>query len=104
MGLSHRKVRPQAIESPRAFERACGWLAFAIPLVTTIARAETSGDFRGDLPLVTGLGFLPLGMEGWLGIVSAQAASLIPLGGRAERVAWVGSLARPRALAPSGNS
>ncbi len=93
MGLSHRKVRPPAIESPRAFERACGWLAFAIPLVTTIARAETSGDFRGDLPLVTGLGFLPLGMEGWLGIVAAQAASLIPLGGRAQRVAWIGSVA-----------
>jgi hypothetical protein len=86
-------VRAPASESPRAFERACAWLSCAIPLVVTIARAETSGDFRGDLPLVSGLGFLPLGVEGWLGIVAAQALSFLPLGGRTERVAWIGSFA-----------
>ncbi len=80
-------------ESPRAFERACAWLSIAIPLVVTIARSETSGDFRGDLPLVTGLGFLPLGMEGWPSLVLHQASSFIPLGGRAERAAWVGAFA-----------
>jgi hypothetical protein len=76
-----------------AFERGCAWLSLAIPLVATIARAQTTGDFRGDLPLVTGLGLLPLGTEGWLGIVASQLAGLLPLGGRAERVAWVGSFA-----------
>jgi hypothetical protein len=65
----------------------------AIPLVATIAASETSGDFRGDLPLVTGLGLLPLGMEGWLGLVLHQLSSFIPLGGRAERAGWVGSFA-----------
>ncbi|HTQ03334.1 MAG TPA: hypothetical protein VMI54_05735 [Polyangiaceae bacterium] len=86
-------MKEPANESPRAFERACAWLSLAIPLVVTIARTETSGDFRGDKPLVTGLGFLPLGMEGWPGLVLHQASSFIPLGGRAERAAWVGAFA-----------
>ena len=68
-------------------------MSVAIPLVTTIGRAETGGDFRGDLPLVTSLGLLPLGMEGWAGLLARQALGLLPLGGRAERAAWVGSLA-----------
>lgn len=80
-------------ESPRAFERVCAWLSIAIPLLVTVARTETNGDFRGDLPLVTGLGLLPLGMEGWPSLVLHQASSFIPLGGRAERAAWVGAFA-----------
>ncbi len=79
--------------SPRSFERACAWLSLAIPLVVTLSRAETRGDFRGDLPLVTGLGLLPMRLEGSLGLVLHQASSFIPLGGRAERAAWVGAFA-----------
>jgi hypothetical protein len=61
--------------------------------VATLCRAEPSGNFRGDIPLVTGLGCLPVGNEGWVGLALAQLASLLPLGGRAERVAWVGAFA-----------
>jgi hypothetical protein len=86
-------VKEPSSASPRTFERACAWLALAIPLVVTIGRAETSGDFRGDMPLVTGLGLLPMRLEGSLGLVLHQASSFIPLGGRAVRAAWVGAFA-----------
>ncbi|HEV8549936.1 MAG TPA: hypothetical protein VGQ57_12925, partial [Polyangiaceae bacterium] len=88
-----RPPNPASRASSKGLERACAWLATLVPLVTTLCRAELTGDFRGDLPLVTGLGLLPIGNEGWPGLVLAHAASLVPLGGRAERVAWVGALA-----------
>jgi len=71
----------------------CTWLSLVVPLVTTLCRAQTTGDFRGDLPLVTSLGLLPIASEGWVSLVLAHAMSLLPLGGRAERAAWVGALA-----------
>jgi hypothetical protein len=86
-------VKEPSIAPPQGFGRLCAWLSLAIPLVTTISRAQASGDFRGDMPLVTGLGLLPMRLEGCLGLVLHQASTFIPLGGRAERVAWVGAFA-----------
>lgn len=80
-------------QSPSSLERACAWLSVVVPLVTTLCRAQTTGDFRGDLPLVTGLGLLPIGTEGWVGVVLGHLLGLVPLGGRAERAAWVGAVA-----------
>jgi hypothetical protein len=64
-----------------------------VPLVVTLLRSAASSDWRDDVPAVTGLGVLPLGTEGLLGLVGAQAASLLPLGGRWLRAAWVGAFA-----------
>jgi len=85
-------VKAPAREPPSSVERACTWLSSVVPLVVTLSRAQLGGDFRGDLPLVTGLGLLPLGSEGWVGLVLAQLSSFLPLGGRAERVAWMGAV------------
>ena len=84
-------MKAPAREPPSTVASACNWLSSVVPLVATLCRAQLTGDFRGDLPLVTGLGLLPLGSEGWVGLVLAQVASLVPLGGRAERVAWMGA-------------
>jgi len=86
-------VRTAAPRSPSSLERACAWLSVVVPLVTTLTRAQTTGDFRGDLPLVTGMGLLPIGSEGWGGLALGHLLGLVPLGGRAERAAWVGAVA-----------
>ena len=76
-----------------SFDRPAAFLALAVPLVVTLLRSAATSDWRDDVPAVTGLGVLPLGTEGWLGLVGAQAASLLPLGGRWLRAAWVGAFA-----------
>jgi hypothetical protein len=76
-----------------SFERALGFLSFSVPLVVTLLRSTASSDWRDDVPAVTGLGVLPLGTEGWLGLIGAQVASLVPVGGRWLRAAWVGAFA-----------
>ena len=80
-------------KSGLGLDRSCAFLALAVPLVVTLLRGAASSDWRDDVPAVTGLGVLPLGTEGFLGLVGAQAASLLPLGGRWLRAAWVGALA-----------
>ena len=90
-------MRTAALRTPArsssTLERACAWLSVVVPLVATLCRAQTTGDFRGDLPLVTGLGLLPIGSEGWVGLTLGHLLSVVPLGGRAERAAWVGAIA-----------
>src|SRR6188508_2118055 len=76
-----------------SIERLSSSLALVVPLVVTLLRAASSSDWRDDVPAVTSLGVLPLGTEGFLGLVGAQAASLLPLGGRWLRAAWVGAFA-----------
>jgi hypothetical protein len=74
-------------------DRAAAFLALVVPLAVTLLRSAASSDWRDDVPAVTALGVLPLGTEGFLGMVGAQAASLLPLGGRWLRAAWVGAFA-----------
>ncbi len=61
------------------------WLAFAIPLFSTLGRLAPTSQWRDDVAIVRGLGFLPIGGEGVPSIVLAQAASLLPVGGRVLR-------------------
>jgi hypothetical protein len=88
-------VNPRSSDAKSGFGhgRACAFLALLLPLVVTLLRSAASSDWRDDAPAVTGLGVLPLGAEGFLGLVGAQAASLLPLGGRWLRAAWFSALA-----------
>jgi hypothetical protein len=88
-------VSPGSDDTRPGFEldRAAAFLALVVPLVVTLLRASATSDWRDDVPAVTALGVLPLGTEGFLGLVGAQAASLLPLGGRWLRAAWVGAFA-----------
>jgi len=81
------------IERPPGFERLCATLALIVPLVVTLFRAESGSDWRDDLPAVTGFAFLPLGGEGWLGLIVNQAAALLPVGDRWLRAASATALA-----------
>ena len=84
---------PPTNGSNESFERPCAYLALVLPFVATVITAGAASDWRGDLSAVTGLGVLPLGSEGWLGLVGAQASALLPLGGRWLRGAFLGALA-----------
>ncbi|HEX6766081.1 MAG TPA: hypothetical protein VF103_11400, partial [Polyangiaceae bacterium] len=85
---------PGSLDDRRpSIERLWSTLALVVPLVVTLLRAASSSDWRDDVPAVTSLGVLPLGTEGFLGLVGTQAASLLPLGGRWLRAAWVGAFA-----------
>jgi hypothetical protein len=69
-----------------------GWLAFAIPLLVTLVRASAFTQWRDDLAIVRGLGFVPLAGEGTIAGLLTQAASLLPLGGRLLRASLVSAL------------
>lgn len=88
-------MAPRVSTGERApgFERACAAFAFFVPLVVTLLRSAETSDFRDDIPAVTGLGFVPLGTEGWLSLVGSQSFSLLPLGGRWLRAASFGAVA-----------
>lgn len=79
--------RPSREPSPGRhwLEPVCGWLALAIPLLVTIARASPSTQWRDDLPVVRSLGFIPIGGEGVLSSVLTQVLALMPVGGRLLR-------------------
>ncbi|HEX6765900.1 MAG TPA: hypothetical protein VF103_10495, partial [Polyangiaceae bacterium] len=85
--------RADEAKTGSSFDRSAAFLALVVPLVVTLLRSAASSDWRDDVPAVQGLGVLPLGTEGWLGLVGAQAASLLPFGGRWLRAAWVGAFA-----------
>lgn len=75
-----------------ALSEWCGWLAFAIPLLVTLLRASPFTQWRDDLAVVRGLGFVPMAGEGTLASLLMQAASLLPVGGRLLRASLVGAL------------
>lgn len=77
--------------SPSWVESLCRWLAPSIAFGVTAGRVPVSPQWRDDFAVVKSLGLEPLGLERVLGSQLAQAASLIPLGGRALRAAWVSS-------------
>ncbi len=86
-------TRGSGEQEPGTFERTCAALSLVVPLVITLLRAGSSSGWRDDLPAVTGFAFLPLGGEGWLGIVADQLFSFLPVGGRWLRAAWAASFA-----------
>ena len=71
------------------FDPICGWLAFALPLGLTLLRASPATQWRDDLSIVRGLGFVPLAGEGTLSSVLMQLFALMPLGGRLLRASFV---------------
>ncbi|MBN1607092.1 MAG: hypothetical protein JW940_10700 [Polyangiaceae bacterium] len=73
-------------------EAACRWLAFGVPLLVTATRVPLSPQWRDDVPVLRGLGGVPLGPQGTLSSVLIQAVSLVPLAGRLMRAAWVSGL------------
>ncbi len=67
--------------------------AFLIPMLVTVFRASSAPVWQADLPLVRALGLVPAGTEGRLTSVLVELSSLLPLGGRWLRAAWVGAFA-----------
>lgn len=70
----------------------CGWLALGVPLIVTALRLSSAPAWRDDLPIVRGLGLVPVGGEGTLSMVLGGLASLLPVGGRLLRVGLVSAL------------
>ena len=68
-------------------------LAFALPAVVTVLRASAGSQWRDDLALVRGLGWVPVGGEGVVSAVLTQAFSFLPIGGRVLRASLVSALA-----------
>lgn len=75
------------------FERGCFWLAVVLPLASAATRASADPAWRDDLPLLRGLGLQALGLPQTLSMLGMQAASLVPLGPLAYRMALVSALA-----------
>lgn len=70
----------------------CGWLALGVPLIVTVLRLSSAPAWRDDLPVVRGLGLVPVGGEGTLSMVLSALAALLPIGGRLVRAALVSAL------------
>jgi hypothetical protein len=70
-------------------EAACLWLAAAVPLLVSLWRASPSSQWRDDLAVVRGLGFVPVGAEGIPSSLLCQLAALLPVTGRLMRAAFV---------------
>src|SRR5687767_11915839 len=61
--------------------------------MVTVFRAQSTSDWRDDVPGVSGFALLPLGGEGMLGLLADQASQFLPVGGRWLRAAWATSFA-----------
>ncbi len=70
-----------------------GHLALVVPLLVALLAAAPTSDFRDDIAAVRSLGLIPIGSEGWISTVLAQLGTLLPLGGRWLRAAWLSGLA-----------
>ena len=68
-------------------------LAWAVPLLVTLGRLAPTSQWRDDVAIVRGLGFLPIGGEGVVASALAQCAALLPLGARLHRAAIPSALA-----------
>lgn len=73
--------------APHWLRGACRWLAVVVPLFVALASLSSTSQWRNDVAIVRGLGFVPIGAEGVLSAVLAQVSSLLPLGGRVLRAA-----------------
>jgi hypothetical protein len=74
-------------------------LAWMVPLLVTLDRLAPTSQWRDDVAIVRGLGFLPIGGEGVVSSVLAQCAALLPIGGRLLRAAMPSALATAAAAA-----
>lgn len=85
-----------ASESPPPLSALRTWfghLALVVPLLVALLAASPTSDFRDDVAAVRSLGLIPIGTEGWISTVLAQLATLLPIGGRWLRAAWLSGLA-----------
>ncbi len=85
-------VRPAISPKRHWLDPVCAWLALAVPLLVTIARASPSTQWRDDLAVVRSLGFVPLGGEGVLSGVLVQVLALLPVGGRLLRASLASAI------------
>ncbi len=74
-------------------------LAWVVPLLVTLGRLAPTSQWRDDVAIVRGLGFIPIGGEGVISGVLAQGAALLPIGGRVLRAAVPSALATAVAAA-----
>ena len=70
----------------------CAALSVLIPVAVTLSRLSVGAQWRDDLPVVRGLGLVPIAGEGSITAVLTQVAALIPVGGRLMRAALVSAL------------
>jgi hypothetical protein len=82
----------QSIVSRSAFDAMCGALALVLPLLVTVLRLTPTPQWRDDLALVRGLGFVPIGGQAAPSTLVMQILALIPIGGRVLRAGLVGAL------------
>jgi hypothetical protein len=68
-------------------------VAVTLPFMMAVARAASSGQWRGDLPLVRDVGLVAVGLGGGLSTPITQALTLLPLGCKAFRAALGAALA-----------
>jgi hypothetical protein len=73
-------------------DAVCAALALAVPLAVTALRVGPSPQWRDDLAVVQGLGFVPVGGEGCPAALLAELLALLPVGGRVLRAGLVGAL------------
>jgi hypothetical protein len=64
----------------------------AVPLLLTLWRSSPSPQWRDDVAVVRGLGFVPVGAEGIPSSLLTEVAALLPLGGRLMRAAFVSGI------------
>ena len=74
-------------------------LSWVVPLLVTLGRLAPTSQWRDDVAIVRGLGFIPIGGEGVISGVLAQGAALLPIGGRVLRAAVPSALATAVAAA-----
>ncbi len=67
--------------------------AIAVPAVVALGRVSVAPMWRSDLPVLKGLGLVPVGGPSTLTTIAMQAVSMVPLGPLSFRLAVVSALA-----------
>ena len=90
---SERPAGPGEASDPRHWLEAIGpWTAAGVPLLVTLWRITASPQWRDDLPIVRGLGLVPVGGEGAISTVLMQLLAIVPIGGRVLRAGAVSAV------------
>lgn len=77
---------------PSVLDPVSAALSLAVPLVLTALRVAPTPNWRDDLAVVRGLGFVPIGGQGTPSAVAMQLLALLPIGGRVLRAGLLGAL------------
>jgi hypothetical protein len=94
-------VNRESIPDPEGASRSpaasaagpCGWLAWALPLASSVSSIHGQVSWADDVAIVRDLGLWPVGTEGAISTLLAQCAAMLPLGGLSFRLSLVGALA-----------